>query len=88
MSEQPANFRILRQGETGDGRVMEDNAGSIDGMLDDYNDGIPSTRGRSNESDGCAVGPRHVISVTPWVLLGLAALALRRRRKHESEHDA
>jgi MYXO-CTERM domain-containing protein len=81
MSEQPANFRILRQGETGDGRVIEDNADTIDGMLDDYNGGVPSTRGARDESDGCAIGPSRVASATPWALVGLAVFALRRRRR-------
>jgi hypothetical protein len=85
MSEQPANFRILRQGESGDGRVVEDNADSIDGMLDDYNSGIPSTRGRRDTSDGCTVGAHHVGSSVPWLLAALVAFAWRRRRSARAD---
>jgi uncharacterized membrane protein YgcG len=44
-SDQPANFRILRQSDTGEGRVVEDNASTIEGMLDAYNDTIPDPVG-------------------------------------------
>ena len=55
---------------------------AIDGMLDDYNDDIPSTRGRRNgSSDGCAVGAQHAGSGVAWLLAGLVAFALRRRRE-------
>jgi MYXO-CTERM domain-containing protein len=40
-TDQPANYRILRQAETGDGRVVEDNAATIEEMLDAYNETIP-----------------------------------------------
>ena len=43
--DQPANFRILRQGETGDGRAVEDNGGLIAELLDAYNDTLPDPTG-------------------------------------------
>jgi hypothetical protein len=43
--DQPATFRILRQGETGDGRVVEDNGGVIEDLLDAYNDSLPNPTG-------------------------------------------
>jgi MYXO-CTERM domain-containing protein len=73
----------LRQAESGDGRVIEDNTTTIDGMLDDYNATVPSAR-RSHDSDsgGCAVSNRST-SGAPWAALGLGLLALvyRRNRK-------
>ena len=51
---QPANRRILREGETGSGKVLEDNSSSIDDDISTYSEGvatplrhpqIPSTRG-------------------------------------------
>jgi hypothetical protein len=42
---QPANLRILRQGESGDGDVLEDNSDTIEEMLDAYNETIPTPGG-------------------------------------------
>ncbi|HXK16413.1 MAG TPA: DUF2330 domain-containing protein [Polyangiaceae bacterium] len=51
---QPANRRILREGETGSGKVLEDNSSAIDQDIATYSDGvqtpprhpeIPNTRG-------------------------------------------
>jgi MYXO-CTERM domain-containing protein len=44
-TDQPANLRILQQGESGDGRILEDNSGTIEEMLDAYNETIPSPTG-------------------------------------------
>ena len=44
-TDQPANLRILRQGESGDGLVVEDNSEAIEDMLDAYNETIPSPTG-------------------------------------------
>jgi MYXO-CTERM domain-containing protein len=49
-TDQPANFRILRQGDTGDGRVIEDNSSTIDAMLEEYNDTIPGPSGTGGSS--------------------------------------
>jgi MYXO-CTERM domain-containing protein len=50
-TDQPANLRILRQGASGEGRVVEDNASAIDDMLDAYNETVPGSAG-SGGSNG------------------------------------
>jgi hypothetical protein len=60
LSDQPANRRIVQAGESGPGRVLEDNSGVIEGMLSDLNattsDG---TRVRASGGGGCSLGSRH-----------------------------
>jgi MYXO-CTERM domain-containing protein len=38
---QPANRRILRRGESGSGKVVEDNSASIDAAVSTYSDNVP-----------------------------------------------
>jgi MYXO-CTERM domain-containing protein len=80
-TDQPANMRILRQGESGEGRVVEDNSDDIQGMLEAYNDTIPTASGGSRKSSdsGCNLRGGSA-SGAPWVLLALVLLARRRRR--------
>jgi MYXO-CTERM domain-containing protein len=40
--DQPANRRILRQGESGPGRVLEDNGKAIDADVQTYSDDVPT----------------------------------------------
>jgi hypothetical protein len=77
----PPNARIVRTGDSGAGRVVEDNSGPILTQLADYNASVipPAPLGDS-ASGGCSLAP----ATTPWGVL-LAALALgsarlRRRR--------
>jgi MYXO-CTERM domain-containing protein len=84
-TNQPANLRILRQGESGDGRVVEDNADAIGKMLDAYNETIPRNGANAagderKASDGGCNMRGGTGSGAPWVLLALALLARRRRR--------
>jgi uncharacterized protein (TIGR03382 family) len=111
-SDQPANFRILRQSDTGDGRVVEDNETTIEEMLDAYNDTIPDpggsggatgvggaiglggvtgrggstsgTNGADGDSSRSSDSGCNIVggsaSSAPWIALGLALLARRRRR--------
>jgi MYXO-CTERM domain-containing protein len=84
-SDQPANFRILRQAESGEGRVVEDNGPTINDMLDTYNGDYPPYRGGgsdSSDSGGCNVA-HPTTTRAAWALLafGLAALGGRRRRR-------
>jgi MYXO-CTERM domain-containing protein len=39
--EQPANRRILRRGEAGSGKVIEDNSRAIDGAVSTYSNSVP-----------------------------------------------
>lgn len=41
-ADQPANRRILRQGEAGPGKVLEDNGVSIDEQISTYSDSVPT----------------------------------------------
>src|SRR5258705_13466651 len=40
--DQPANRRILRQGESGSGKVLEDNSSSIDASITTYSNSVPT----------------------------------------------
>lgn len=65
---QPANQRISRQGESGAGRVLEDNTASIEASVSKYNASVPTPPAHS--SGGCSFGGGASGGV------GLAALAL------------
>jgi hypothetical protein len=87
-SSQPANFRILRQGESGEGRVAEDNSGEINDALDAYNAGIPGARSGGGDSDsrdsgGCNIA-RPTTTRAAWLALGLALVAFGGRRTRRS----
>jgi MYXO-CTERM domain-containing protein len=75
---QPANRRILRVGESGSGKVMEDNSGSISSALSDYGKSLPKPPRHS--SGGCSFQGGAGSSGTAFVLIGLAAALMRRRR--------
>jgi hypothetical protein len=86
-SSQPANFRILRQGDSGEGRVVEDNGPLINDMLDEYNAGIPSGRSGgdsdSGDSGGCNIA-HPTTTRAAWLALGLALVVLGGRRSRRS----
>jgi len=58
LSAQPPNRRILRHGESGSGKVIEDNSEAIVQRLDDYNGslGLPTPSGIGNGSGGRSSG--------------------------------
>jgi MYXO-CTERM domain-containing protein len=76
---QPANRRILRVGESGSGKVVEDNSGSISSALTDYGKSLPTPERRSRS--GCSFQGGAGSAGTAFVLVGLAAALLRRRRQ-------
>jgi uncharacterized protein (TIGR03382 family) len=55
-TDQPANLRILQQGESGDGRILEDNSGTIEEMLNAYNETIPSPTGTGGSGGALGFG--------------------------------
>lgn len=85
---EPANFRVLTLSSSGGGRVVEDNADEINAQLAAYNEGLPSPRGTSSESDrggfcslGSAPGSRRPPAPLWLALSGLlGAVWVRRRR--------
>jgi MYXO-CTERM domain-containing protein len=94
-TDQPGNFRILRLGETGEGRVLEDNEDVINDMLAEYNGTLPdppgglggstgsdgNTLGRNRGDSGCNLVGGDASSM-PWIALGLVLLARRRRQRN------
>jgi hypothetical protein len=54
LADTPPNFRILREAESGEGRVLEDNSEAINARLDEYNDSLPVPTGSSGGSGGVA----------------------------------
>jgi hypothetical protein len=56
LAETPPNFRILREAESGAGRVLEDNSEAIDAILDDYNASVPVPTGSAGGSGGSGGG--------------------------------
>jgi hypothetical protein len=52
LADTPPNFRILREAESGTGRVLEDNAATINALLDDYNDSLPVPVGSTGGAGG------------------------------------
>jgi MYXO-CTERM domain-containing protein len=55
-ADQPANRRILRQGEAGPGQVLEDNGPSIDAEISTYSDSLPAPP-RNEGAGGSGTGP-------------------------------
>ncbi len=51
-AELPANRRILRIGETGDGQVLEDNGASIDDAIETYSASVPTPPQNSPSGTG------------------------------------
>jgi hypothetical protein len=74
----PANARIKRMGNSGDGEVVEDNLGVISQALREHNKTVPGPK----QDKGCAVAPGGSSTLSAFVLacLGLVALGRRRRR--------
>jgi uncharacterized membrane protein YgcG len=52
LADTPPNFRILRDAESGAGRVLEDNSETINAGLDAYNASLPEPTGSSGGSGG------------------------------------
>ncbi len=50
IADMPPNRKIVRDGETGTGRVIEDNGDDIDAKLDAYNDTVPIPEGSGGTS--------------------------------------
>ncbi len=76
---QPANRRILRQSESGEGQVLEDNSADIESALGDYNATVPKPPETASDG-GCSVA--RGAGAASWLLaaLGFMALLSRRRR--------
>jgi hypothetical protein len=56
LGELPSNLLIKREGESGDGQVLEDNGAVIQTMLDDYNANIPTVVAPNGGSGGDGSG--------------------------------
>jgi len=76
---QPANRRVLRQGESGEGKVLEDNGSGIDSAIQTYSASVPTPARRS--SGGCQVAGTTSGTGFAFVLLGLGAWLSRNRRR-------
>jgi MYXO-CTERM domain-containing protein len=79
----PANRRILRVGESGNGKVMEDNTDSISSALKTYGKSLPTPPRHS--TGGCSFHGGAGSAGTAFVMLGLAAALLRRRRQGSAD---
>jgi hypothetical protein len=78
---QPANRRVLRAGESGEGKVVEDNTSMIQSSLEDYGGSVPTPpRRTSRSSGGCGFVGNAPAGGLGLVTLGLAALLVRKRR--------
>jgi hypothetical protein len=77
---QPANRRVVRQGESGKGKVLEDNGSGIDSAIQTYSASVPTPARRSN--GGCQVGGTTSGTGFAFVVLGLGAWLSRNRRRH------
>jgi hypothetical protein len=73
---QPATLRITQQGESGSGKVLQDNTASIQSALTSYNEGVPRPAARSS---GCSMAPSTASSA--WLAVLLALPLLRRRQR-------
>ncbi len=79
---QPANLRVLRVGESGAGRVIEDNSSTIQSSLKKYGASVP-TPSRHSRS-GCGFSGSAPAGGFMLAALGLAAAVLRKRRSRVS----
>jgi hypothetical protein len=83
---QPANRRILRQGESGNGRVLEDNSATIQSALTDYGKTV-NVQPTNMPGGGCGFGAAPPSSgIWAGVLIGLGVLVRRRDRNRASQH--
>jgi hypothetical protein len=77
---QSPNRRILRQGASGDGQVLEDHTQAIVSAVTEYSATVPTPE-RRETSSGCSLTGQRQRSDGRWLLgLGLSALLFRRRR--------
>jgi hypothetical protein len=77
---QSANRRILRQGATGNGQVLEDHTADIVSSVAEYSASVPTPE-RRDTSSGCSTTGQRPGPASSWLLgLGLSTLLLRRRR--------
>ena len=81
-ASQPANRLIMRQGETGAGRVLEDNSDEITADLADYSASVKAPPKHSTGSGAFGCSLSHPPSSGGWALVsvGLVLGFLRRRR--------
>jgi hypothetical protein len=109
LADAPPNFRVVRDAESGAGRVLEDNSAVTNALLEDYNDSLPEptssaggtggaagvsgsggSAGRSTNASGgrtaagndsgCSIDAAGSGGAFGGAVIGLALLALRRRR--------
>lgn len=77
LSEQPANQRIVQVGESGDGRVVEDNSDEILESLDEYNDSLdfpePGSGGTTGTGATTSTGGVLIIGPTGGLTSGGAS---------------
>jgi hypothetical protein len=80
---QPPNRRILRQGASGSGKVLEDRTSEIQLAVTNYNKTKPAPPSRDG---GCSIsGGRDGERGSAWLLaIGLALTALFRRARARS----
>ena len=83
-TDQPANLRILRQGDSGEGRTVEDNKAAIEDMLNDYNDSIPGSSGSAVRRASAV----RAASVVPVADSGIAPAAIRAATSEAAPHRA
>ena len=71
---------MLRAGESGEGKVVEDNTSMIQSSLEDYGGSVPTPPRRVSSSGGCGFVGSAPAGGLALVTLGLAALLGRKRR--------
>jgi hypothetical protein len=76
---QPANQRIMRQGESGPGLVLEDNTSVIEASLAEHNASVPAPPRR--DSGGCSLSAGRANSALGFGLLGTLWLLGRRGQR-------
>jgi hypothetical protein len=77
---QSPNRRILRQGATGDGEVLEDHTEAIVSAVANYSRAVPTPERRESGS-GCSTSGGRRQAQSSWLAaLGLSTLLFRRRR--------
>jgi hypothetical protein len=78
---QPANQRILRQGESGSGKVLEDNTAKISQAVTTYGNSL--AKPQRHTTSGCSVSSTPVSGSLgrAWAGLGFMAFAWRRARE-------
>ncbi len=82
LDSQPANRRILRQSEAGEGRLIENNAEPIDKQVTTYNDSLDLAAANAR-GGGCSTSGFGANAGT-WSLLGLCAVLFGRARRRKS----